>query len=192
MLPIVLGVIGAVMVVVSALALPRLVSDPEAGEPTTTGTRTGVSIQGLRLYPGLASDHTGKDVDYAQSPPAGGMHDPVWLACGVYQDPVRGENAVHDLEHGSVWISYDPDLSGDDVAALAKRLPDNGIMAPYPGLGSPVVLTVWGRQLALDDVDDPRLVTFMEQFGGGEAALEPFVGCQGGTTDPQGRTGSRA
>ena len=36
------------------------------------------------------------------------MHDPVWLDCGAYDAPVRDENAVHDLEHGSVWITYDP------------------------------------------------------------------------------------
>ena len=40
---------------------------------------------------------------------------------------------MHDLEHGTVWITYDPDLDADDVAALADQLPQNGILSPYPG-----------------------------------------------------------
>ena len=37
-----------------------------------------------------------------------------------------------------------------DVAALMDLLPDNGIMSPYDGLPSAVVVTVWGAQLAID------------------------------------------
>ena len=70
--------------------------------------------------------HTDEDVDYPQTPPAGVTHAPVWLACGVYDVPVRDENAVHDLEHGTVWITHDPDLSDRDREALAAQLPDNG------------------------------------------------------------------
>ena len=114
-------------------------------------------LSAVKSYDDLSADHTPDDVDYPQSPPVGGEHAPEWLECGAYDVPVREENAVHDLEHGTVWISYDPDLGADDVAALAELLPQNGIMAPYPGLDSPVVVTVWGRQLALDGADDPRL-----------------------------------
>ena len=60
-----------------------------------------------------------------------------------------------------MWITYDPDLDGDDVTALAGRLPDNGILSPYDGLPGPVVVTVWGRQLRLTGADDPRLALFL-------------------------------
>ena len=40
---------------------------------------------------------------------------------------------------------------GRDVEVLAAVLPDNGIMSPREDLPSPVVVTVWGAQLALDD-----------------------------------------
>lgn len=59
---------------------------------------------------GPAGDHTSGNVDYDQSPPAGGAHDPAWQNQGFYTDPVRDENAVHTLEHGAVWITYQPDL----------------------------------------------------------------------------------
>jgi hypothetical protein len=172
-----LAAIGVAIVVALAVAVPLFLVD---------GEETPRDLSAVRSYDGLAVDHTDDDVDYPQSPAVGGRHAPVWLECGVYDEPVREENAVHDLEHGTVWISYDPDLDGDDVAALADRLPQNGILAPYPGLTAPVVVTVWGRQLDLDGADDPRLELFVQRYGGGETAPEPFASCAGGVTDPDG------
>lgn len=130
--------------------------------------------------------HTDGDVDYPQTPPAGGPHAPVWLDCGVYDVPVRDENAVHDLEHGTVWITHDPDLLERDVEALADQLPANGILSPREDLPSPVVVTVWGAQLALDGARDARLRLFLEEYGDGHTAPEFGVTCNGGTPDPTG------
>lgn len=91
-----------------------------------------------------------------------------------------------DTAHGTVWITYDPDLPGEDVAALEDLLPDDGILSPYPGLPGPVVVTVWGAQLRLDGADDPRLPQFLLDFGDGSTSPEPFASCEGGLTDPQG------
>jgi hypothetical protein len=175
-----LAVIGVAIVVALAVAVPMLVTE----DPVPR------DLSAVTSYDDLAADHTTDDVDYPQSPPVGGEHAPEWLECGAYDVPVRKENAVHDLEHGTVWISYDPDLGEGDVDELADLLPQNGIMAPYPGLTSPVVVTVWGRQLALDGADDPRLELFIRTYGGGETAPEPNVTCAGGIRDPQGGTGS--
>jgi len=175
-----LAVIGAAIVVALAVAVPLLVT--EGPVPS--------DLSAVRSYDDLSADHTPDDVDYPQSPPVGGEHAPEWLECGVYDVPVREENAVHDLEHGTVWISYDPDLGDDDVDELAEELPQNGILAPYPDLTAPVVVTVWGKQLALVGPDDPRLELFIRTYGGGETAPEPNVTCAGGITDPSGGTGS--
>jgi len=171
-----LAVIGAAIVVALAVAIPLLVTESPVPSDLTA----------VKSYDDLSTDHTPDDVDYPQSPPVGGEHAPVWLECGVYDEPVREENAVHDLEHGTVWFSYAPDLDADDVSTLADELPQNGIMAPYPGLTSPVVVTVWGRQLALVGADDPRLELFIRTYGGGETAPEPFASCAGGVRDPSG------
>jgi hypothetical protein len=172
-----LAAIAVAIVVALAVAVPLLVDEDEA-VPGDLGA--------VESYQGLSNKHTQDDVDYPQSPPVGGQHAPEWLDCGTYDEPVREENAVHDLEHGTVWISYDPDLGDDDVAALADELPQNGIMAPYPGLTAPVVVTVWGEQLALDGADDPRLALFIRTYGGGETAPEPMASCAGGLEDPDG------
>jgi hypothetical protein len=171
-----LAVIGVAIVVALAVAVPMLVNeDPVPADLTA-----------VKSYDDLSADHTPDDVDYPQSPPVGGEHAPEWLDCGVYDEPVREENVVHDLEHGTVWISYDPDLDSDDVDELAEDLPQNGILAPYPGLDAPVVVTVWGRQLELTGADDPRLELFIRTYGGGETAPERGVTCAGGVNDPRG------
>ena len=140
----------------------------------------------VRTYEIGSTAHSEDDVDYPQTPPAGGPHAPVWLDCGQYDEPVRDENAVHDLEHGTVWITHDPDLSAAQVEQLVEQLPANGILSPHEDLPSPVVVTVWGAQLALDGADDERLALFLAEYGDGHTAPEFGASCQGGTPDPGG------
>lgn len=181
-LPLVLATVGAVLVLGAALAAP-LVDKALRGEARV---QRALDLSLVQTWDIADRDHTTDDVTYPQDPPAGGAHDPVWLDCGVYDEPVRDENAVHDLEHGTVWITHDPDLSAEDVDALAGQLPDNGIMSPREDLPSPVVVTVWGAQLQLDGADDARLGLFLEEYADGHTAPEFGVTCQGGTPDPSG------
>lgn len=174
------AVVVAVVVAVLGVALAVLV--PLALDAARERERAAVdrTLDEVRVYDDLPTTHESGDVDYPQSPPVGGPHDPAWLDCGVYDEPVPEENLVHDLEHGTVFLAHDPDLDADQVAALAGLLPQNGIMAPYDDLGAPVVVTVWGRQLALTGADDPRLPLFLETFGAGQTAPEPMASCAGG------------
>lgn len=181
-LPLVLASVAAAIVLGAALVAP-LVDRVVRGDEQE---QRALDLSLVQTWEITDRAHTTGDVTYPQDPPAGGAHAPTWLACGVYDEPVREENAVHDLEHGTVWITHDPGLSAADVEALAEQLPDNGIMSPREGLPSPVVVTVWGAQLRLDGADDERLGLFLEEYGDGHTAPEFGVSCQGGTPDPQG------
>ena len=180
--PVVLAVLAAVLVLVLAVTVPLVVQRLR----TSLQPAGPANLDAVQVFKGLENGHTEDDVDYDTSPPAGGPHDPVWLDCGVYDEPVRDENAVHDLEHGAVWISYRPGLDADDVGTLARALPDNGIMAPYDDLPAPVVVTVWERQLRLSGADDPRLELFLAGFSDGHTAPEPFASCVGGVRETDG------
>jgi hypothetical protein len=124
-------------------------------------------------------------VVYAVTPPVGGQHAPIWMNAGVYTSPVPSERAVHDMEHGAVWITYDAALPADTVAALtafvAKQslIAESGegapagqanryvVMSPWggsPALPSPIVISSWGYQLRVQSPDDPRLQTFVDTF----------------------------
>lgn len=185
-LPLVVAVAGAAVLVGVAVTVPLVVQHQRDAEAAAGP----VDLSAVREYDDLEVGHTTDDIDYPQSPPVGGPHDPAWLDCGAYDEPVRNENAVHDLEHGAVWITYEPGLDAADVDALAEALPQNGILSPYPGLDAPVVVTVWGRQLELDGADDPRLPLFIRTYGGGETAPEPFASCAGGVRPGGGQVGT--
>ena len=47
---------------------------------------------------------------------------PVWANCTgtVYADPIRTENAVHSLEHGAIWITYNPTISSTRTRSTAS------------------------------------------------------------------------
>ena len=125
----------------------------------------------------------GHRVAYTKAPPDGGRHDQVWANCSgtVYRVAVRNEHMVHALEHGAVWLAYNPDdLAGDDVAALADRV--DGVpylmLSPYPGLDAPISLQAWGHQLTLSDPADPRVDQFITALRENQyTAPEPGARC---------------
>jgi hypothetical protein len=141
----------------------------------------------------VTGDHTLGSVTYAQVPPHSGDHSPVWQKCGFYVEPVDNRHAVHTLEHGAVWITYQPDLPQIQIEvlrALTQRQ-DDVLVSPYPeGLPAPVVVSVWGRQVLLDGVDEPRLDQALREIRNGPAAPEPGGGCDGPNLRLSGATGN--
>jgi hypothetical protein len=124
-------------------------------------------IAGVETYRYETAQHVPFTVAYAESPPVGGEHDAVWADCTgtVYDVDIRHENAVHSLEHGAVWITYDPEeLSDDEIATLAELVDGKSgrMLSPYVGLDSPVSLQAWNHQLKVDSVDDPRVEQFAD------------------------------
>ena len=135
---------------------------------------------------GPGGQHTEGVVNYAQTPPVGGEHNPVWQNCGFYDEPVTDENAVHSLEHGAVWITYSPDLPQDQVDQLRDLAHSQTyiLVSPYPDLPSPVVASAWGKQLRLESADDPSLGRFVRAFRQGPQTPEPGAVCTNGIGQP--------
>ncbi len=124
-------------------------------------------------------------------PPVGGPHNPVQLNCGIYNVPVPNENAVHSLEHGAVWITYQPNLPPDQLATLQQIVSTHYVgteryllLSPYAGIPAPIVASAWGYQLSVDQASDPRLVQFITQFAGGGQGGEKGGPCTGGIGSP--------
>lgn len=148
--------------------------------------RAGQKIEGVTAYPGQEGGHVETSVTYEQNPPVGGPHSPAWQNCGVYTSPIANENGVHTLEHGAVWITYRADLSITELQALQTLTRQSGyrLLSPYADLPSPIVLSAWGYQLHLEQADDPRLTTFIEQYERSSFAPEPGAPCTGGLGQP--------
>lgn len=136
--------------------------------PSAENPDPSAQIEGVQVveYTGGQHVENPQQVAYTNSPPFGGAHDGVWAACNgvVYDQPVRSENLVHSLEHGAVWIAYNPDqVSGEALQALRDKADGEQymVLSPYPGLDSPISLQSWGHQLKLDDAADPRIDQFI-------------------------------
>ena len=136
---------------------------PSADDPDPSSRIAGVEVQ---QYRGGQHVLPTQRVAYRFAPPMGGTHDQAWAACNgvVYPQPVRTENLVHSLEHGAVWIAYDPARLDDDaVDALAARVEGRPytVMSPFPGMERPISLQSWGHRLGVDAADDPRIDQFV-------------------------------
>lgn len=146
---------------------------------------TGAEIEGVETFTN-ETKHVEGTVDYPQNPPAGGPHNQYWLNCGVYDQPQQNENAVHSLEHGAVWVTYDAArVSGDELATLRSLLPSTyAILSPYEGLPSPIVVSGWNTQLKVDSASDPRIAEFFEEYWRSQNAPEPNAACTGAYDAP--------
>ncbi len=141
-------------------------------------TNDARAIPGIVLKDFPSRNHVQGVVNYADSPPFGGDHDPTWADCNgtVYPTELRKENAVHMLEHGAVWITYKPGLASDQLDALTKKVSGVGYMAlsPYPGLKNNVSLQSWGHQLFVDSASDPRVDRFVDDLRLNSAVTPEF------------------
>jgi Protein of unknown function (DUF3105) len=158
---------GAVVVVLFAAAVITyaVVKVNEANKDKVTSVD---QIEGIQTYDYAAGqEHVTTPVDYTESPPVGGPHDGFWADCtgSVYDVDIRHENAVHSLEHGAVWITYNPDeVSDADVAKLADLVDgvSGRMLSPYEGLDAPISLQSWNHQLKVDSADDERIAQFAD------------------------------
>jgi hypothetical protein len=172
------GVIALVVGIIVTSAVPR-------PDPAT------IEIAGLTTFDSLPATHIDPNpvdylAEYEMNPPAGGDHFQAWLNCGVYTEPQQNENAVHSLEHGAVWVTYDPEQVDEaGVEALRDSLPSTYIiLSPYPGLPAPVVASAWANQVQLDGVDDERLGDFVDKFWKSAEVPEPGAACVGAIDGP--------
>jgi hypothetical protein len=201
-------------------AIPAAVSGPTTQQKsvarvTDTSGIPGVVTYDTKGYPGtetpdagtLEHDHVAGPVVYSVVPPVGGPHNATWMNCGVYTKPVPTERAVHNLEHGAVWITYRPDLGRDQLAALRTfvngqpkvtiQLGDGKTysnryldLTPWTSndLPAPIVVSSWGHQLRLDAATDSRLARFVKTFRASQTYTPEYGSpCDGVPVDIGGR-----
>lgn len=176
------GVVAAGIVAWAAVALLQQEDRPFQ--------ERAAAIEGVQNFresgPELTRSHRSGPITYEMTPPVGGDHNPTWQNCNgtVYEQPIANEHAVHAMEHGAVWVAYDPALPQDQVDALARRVSgtDYTLMSPYEGLDAPISLQAWGYQLKVNDAGDNRIDEFMRTLRI-NARIELDATCGGGNTN---------
>lgn len=138
-------------------------------------------IDGVKTFDNLSRNHVTTTVTYPQTPPVGGDHNPQWLNCmgTVYDKPVENEKAVHALEHGAVWVTYNSKASAEDISTLSSKVKTTpySFISPYPDEQGTITLTAWGTQLTVDSAADPRVATFFTKYVQGPQTQEPGASC---------------
>ncbi|MER6119326.1 DUF3105 domain-containing protein [Streptomyces sp. A0642] len=136
----------------------------------------------------LTRNHVTENVTYPMKPPVGGDHSPVWMNCDgeVYEKAIPDMNAVHALEHGSVWVTYTDKASSADVDKLAERVGKTpySLMSPYKDQAGSIMLSAWGKQVTVDSADDRRVAQFFAKYVQGPQTPEPGAACTGGRAAP--------
>ncbi len=161
--------------------------DTPAEVPTDVPVGTPAELPGVLEYDETDQDHVNEPVDYALSPPVGGNHFQVWQNCGFYTEPVLDEQAVHSLEHGAVWVTYNPELvDADDLTELAEvaGAQTHVLVSPYDH-EAPMILTAWNRQQILETIDGEAVADFILQYQEGPQTPEPGAPCEGGAGEPE-------
>jgi hypothetical protein len=143
----------------------------------------------IQELPSEGADHVaeGTPIEWATRPATSGQHYPSWLdpAARVIDQPVdEGLEgyAVHNLEHGYVFLYYRPALvppaTIQALAALA-RFEEKVMLARYDRLPAEtaVALTAWQRLRLCSEAGDPDEMTgvardFVERFRG-QAGVAP-------------------
>ncbi len=105
-------------------------------------------------------------------PPTSGDHaQPVDK--GVYETELPDVNTIHNLEHGYIYVSYQPDLPQEDIDKLQQLFfspfsntefsPSKVIMAPRAANESPIVLSSWLRSQLFETFDEQMMVDYYLQ-----------------------------
>ncbi|MGX1560079.1 DUF3105 domain-containing protein [Streptomyces sp. NPDC055506] len=134
----------------------------------------------------LGRDHVQAAVDYPMNPPVGGDHSQAWMTCDgtVYTKAIGKENAVHSLEHGAVWVTYNDKAADADIKALADKVSKTPytLMSPVDDQSGTIMLSAWGYQLTVDKASDPRVEQFLTKYVQGSQTPEPGAACTNGLT----------
>ncbi|MFI6843249.1 DUF3105 domain-containing protein [Kitasatospora sp. NBC_00085] len=138
-------------------------------------------IDGVKTFGDLSRNHVKEKVTYPMTPPVGGDHNAVWLDCmgHVYDQPVENERAVHSLEHGAVWVTYNGKATPDDIKTLSDKVKATpySLMSPYPDEQGTITLNAWSTQLIVDNANDPRVNEFFTKYVQGQQTQEPGASC---------------
>ncbi|MFD8989278.1 DUF3105 domain-containing protein [Streptomyces goshikiensis] len=135
----------------------------------------------------LGRNHVDTPVKYEMNPPVGGDHHPRWMNCNgdVYKNPVPEVNAVHSLEHGAVWVTYNEKAAKGDLDKLAETVGKTpySLMSPVKEQTGAIMLSAWGKQLTVDSATDPRVAQFFTKYVQGPQTPEPGAACTNGLAD---------
>jgi hypothetical protein len=146
------GTLVAVLAVVGIVALLGI----GGGEASAAEVRADLRAAGCTMQVKKAASNISNHSDFPDpearspkwntDPPTSGPHYGQTLQYGSYTEPIDIARALHNLEHGAVFILFGNKVSDATVARLQEFYADhaNGtILAPYARLKNQIALGAW-------------------------------------------------
>lgn len=160
-----LWIIGSIALLGLVAVAIVAVSDPSSNENASLDNLPiqgkKVSIQG-RQHIAEGEDHP----SYNSNPPTSGWHYDNQADWGFYEESLPDERAVHNLEHGGIWISYKKnEVSTSTLLSLknlAQKYNHAVIITPRSENDTTIALASWGRLMKLDDLDKYKVENFIK------------------------------
>jgi hypothetical protein len=174
------------VVVAGLVAFGAVILNKESNQKQQEQAAAKAPVKGEKSWDAkkLGRNHVTKTVTYPMKPPVGGDHNQVWMNCdrNVYKDAIPDMNAVHSLEHGAVWVTYNDKASDADIKTLGDKVGKTSytLMSPYKDQAGTIMLSAWGKQLTVDKASDPRVDQFLTKYVQGPQTPEPGAACTGG------------
>jgi len=123
---------------------------------------------------------------YNSVPATSGWHYAQPLApvkWGIHEVFIPEEKRLHNLEHGGVSITYDPDRASDELIASLEELVKNAgsenfseiLLSPYPGTEHIINLTSWLFIDSFNTFDKSRINDFITSHHNSANAPERFA-----------------
>jgi Protein of unknown function (DUF3105) len=192
------GSLVAVLAIVGVVALLGL----GGGDASASDVRADLEAAGCTMTVVPAVPNIGNHSDFPDpearskawntDPPTSGPHYNQTLQYNLYTEPIDIGRALHNLEHGGVYILYGNRVREDVVVQLQEFYDDHStgtILAPYARLGNQIALGAWvvpGLPEASNDrgsgvlakcraFDEAAFSSFFDafQFNGPESDLIP-------------------
>lgn len=94
---------------------------------------------------------------YKTNPPVSGSHDSSPAEWGFYEQELPDTRVIHNLEHGGIWVSYQPNtLTNEEInqlKELASKYNQRLIVTPRAKNDSKIAIASWRRLEKLDKLD---------------------------------------
>ena len=169
------AVILAIIIAVSVgfIAVKKKNAPPETPRPGTAQPNKGAQhvADGTEPYGG-------------PEPPTSGNHAQSPLPWQVYDQEVPDMSAIHNMEHGGIYISYRPDLPADQIAKIKSLFgppysrknftPTKAIVAPRAANSAPIIMSSWDRNMKLNSFDEEKMLEYYRRNIG--QSPEPTAG----------------
>ena len=132
---------------------------------------TGPDYSKNMPYEGAQHVEEGTKVTYQSNPPTSGSHWQDPLLDGIYDTEKPDEAIVHSLEHGRIWISYQPSLPQSAIDQLKRIASEENrvILTVRSANDTHITLAAWQRLDAFnlgDDgiVEEQRILDFIKRY----------------------------